>query len=556
MKAYLYYCVRTLKNQILKIFKSWIVVVFIVMVVLGLGAGILASVFSNADSEIPEEPGEEEEIDTPLMITDLDGNELFAFDTRVVVDIAATGVILLVLALDLINADKTNIFKPADAPLLFTSPLSPRSILAFRLSTTMGMYVFFAAYMLFQVPNIINGGISPLAALALLPAWLCLCLTSLLLKTAAYLACVKSPAFKKSITFIVLGILAAIAASFIVFKFTAGTNLGVIAALLTFFTSKYSRYVPVIGWIKGVLMFPIDGSAAGFAICLLLLIAFFVLMILIISKSKTDYYEVAMERSEEVAELTRKAQGSSTGMAIASSEKKKARRNRVAEKTEFTGFGKGSGANMFFVKAMYNRRKFSYFGFVTKTMIVYTAVAAVVALATKLLLNTDIVVPAMAAIGLFAFYRSLGDPMRSETDLHFLALVPAGIHIKLFWCLAAGGAGCFLDLIIPSVVVCLILGANPLSVLPWMILIVAIDLYSSSVGTFIGLAAPKNAGKTIGQVLQILFLYFGIMPVIGFIAPLALVVSPSVGALIGAAFCMAISALFVVASAPLVGRNV
>ena len=238
MKAFLYYCVRTLKNQILKIFKSWIVVVFIVMVVFGLGAGILASVFSNADPEIPEEPGEEEEIDTTLMITDLDGNELFAFDTRVVVDIAATAVILLVLALDLINADKTNIFKPADAPLLFTSPLSPRSILAFRLSTTMGMYVFFAAYMLFQVPNIISGGISPLAALAILPAWLCLCLTSLLLKTASYLACVKSPAFKKSLTFIVLGVLAAIVASFIVFRYTAGTNLGVIAALLTFFTSK------------------------------------------------------------------------------------------------------------------------------------------------------------------------------------------------------------------------------------------------------------------------------------------------------------------------------
>ena len=89
-----------------------------------------------------------------------------------------------------------------------------------------------------------------------------------------------------------------------------------------------------------------------------------------------------------------------------------------------------------------------------------------------------------------------------------------------------------------------------------MILIVAIDLYSSSVGTFIGLATPKNTAKTIGQVLQILFLYFGIVPVVGLIAPLAFIISPEAGALIGAGFCAAVSALFIAASAPLVGRNV
>ena len=359
MKAYLYYCVKSVKNQIIKIFKSWIVIVFLIMFVFGIAAGILSSVFENADPGEPAEPAEEETVDNPLIITDQDGNELFTFDSHIVIDLAATGIILLVLTLDLINADKTNIFKPADAPLLFTSPLSPRSILSFRLSTTMGLYIVFAVYMLGQIPNMINGGIPLLSSLALIPAWIGLCLTSLLLKTAIYLACVKSPAFKKSVTFIVLGVLGAIIASFAVYRFTAGVRLGVIAALLMFFTSKYTRYVPVIGWIKGVLMFPIDGDPLGFAICLILLVAFFALMVVLISRSKTDYYEVAMERSEEIAELTRKARESSTGIAVSGSGKKNERRNRMAEKNEFTGFGKGSGAKMFFIKAMYNRRRFS-----------------------------------------------------------------------------------------------------------------------------------------------------------------------------------------------------
>ena len=38
------------------------------------------------------------------------------------------------------------------------------------------------------------------------------------------------------------------------------------------------------------------------------------------------------------------------------------------------------------------------------------------------------------------------------------------------------------------------------------------DFYSTCVGTFIGLSVPVAAGKTIKQLVQVLFVYFGLIP--------------------------------------------
>ena len=71
---------------------------------------------------------------------------------------------------------------------------------------------------------------------------------------------------------------------------------------------------------------------------------------------------------------------------------------------------------------------------------------------------------------------------------------------------------CFLD-VLPAVVVgTLIGGRNLLTALAWIPLIVSVNFFVTTVGAFIGLSVPVSAGKIVKQLVQILFIYFGLLP--------------------------------------------
>ena len=81
-----------------------------------------------------------------------------------------------------------------------------------------------------------------------------------------------------------------------------------------------------------------------------------------------------------------------------------------------------------------------------------------------------------------------------------------------------GTADCLLDLL-PAVVVSAILsGSDLLMALACIPLIVSVDFYSATVGSFIGITTPTSAGTTVKQLVQILFIYFGLVPDIAILA--------------------------------------
>ena len=47
---------------------------------------------------------------------------------------------------------------------------------------------------------------------------------------------------------------------------------------------------------------------------------------------------------------------------------------------------------------------------------------------------------------------------------------------------------------------------------PWVLALLSISIYSTSVGTFIGVTVPNNAGVMLKQFVQVLFVYFGLLP--------------------------------------------
>jgi len=100
---------------------------------------------------------------------------------------------------------------------------------------------------------------------------------------------------------------------------------------------------------------------------------------------------------------------------------------------------------------------------------------------------------------------------------HFL-LIPESTWRKLFWSLMGGTANCFLDLLPAVVAGALLLGENVLLALAWLPLIVSVDFFATTVGAFIGLSVPVSAGKMVKQLVQIMFIYFGLLPDIAIMA--------------------------------------
>ena len=500
MSFFGYYALHTFKNQLKKLFKTWVLVFFLVCVVLGVAIGLIAAL---VDGEEPEDlPPEGEiagEIEDPAETPDPE-------EAAAIVELAAGALVMVIFFFYALNADMNGsaIFQPADVNLLFPSPMRPQSVLMFRLATQMGVGILGSVYMLFQLPNLVmNLGLSLWSALALVAAW---CLTvafGVLIQLALYTLSATYPTVKRNLRRGLYLLVAAIAVAFILYA--SRTEEGWLAAANSFFNAPVTRFIPFWGWIKGFAGFAVRGDLTGALLSLLSLLVGGGLLIYIIWNIKADFYEDAMAKSEERAELMAAAQSEATGVAV----RRKKDRN---EKLLRDGLNRGRGANVYFWKTMYNRRRFAHLGFLTKTMETYIAAALLVAAVCRFAAHTDPLIPMALTVGALAFFRSLGNPLAQDTGMGFFLLIPESTWAKLFWSLMGSTACCALD-VLPAMLLGAILGgSNLLCALLAVPANVSVDFYATAVGVFINLSVPVSAGKMLKQVIQIMFIYFGLLP--------------------------------------------
>ena len=532
MRLFSYYVLHTFKNSLRKLLKTWVLIFLVVCFAVGIGIGIFASFLEDSVEEpLPEEPAQTDPADEP----GIEGGEEESFfdaagiEADDLIELIAGGIMLAVFVLFALGADKngSKIFLPADVNLLFASPMKPQSVLMFRLTMQLGAAVLGSAYMLFQIPNlVINLGLSVWAALSLAAAWCLTIVFATLIQVLLYTLSSTYPKMKRFLRQGLYALLALIAGGYLLFAVISGE--GYLKAAALFFNSPYSRFIPVWGWLKGLCAFAVRGSIAGVAVCFAALVLGGGLLVYMIWHIKADFYEDAMAKSEETAELLARAQSEkSSGILV---RRKKDRDDRLRR----DGLRHGSGANVFFFKTMYNRFRFAHMGFLTKTMEFYLAAAVGAASICRFAVHTDSVVPVALALAAISFFRSLGNPLEQDTKMDYFVLIPESTWAKLFWSLMGGTANCLLD-VLPAVVAgALLVGANPLPALAWVPFIISVDFYATNVGAFIGLSVPVSAGKTVKQIVQIMFIYFGLLPDIAIIAA-GFVFEFAVIALIGAA---------------------
>ena len=219
-----------------------------------------------------------------------------------------------------------------------------------------------------------------------------------------------------------------------------------------------------------------------------------------------------MAKSEETAELLAAAQSEKAGVTVIRRKKDR------SDKLRRDGMQHGSGANVFFYKAMYNRFRFAHLGIFTKTSETYLFAAVAVSVLCRFVIQAEGLIPVMLTLGVLTFFRAMGNPLEQDTQMDHFLLIPENTWHKLFWSLMGGTANCFLDLLPAVIVAALLLGENMLIALAWIPLIVSVDFFATTVGAFIGLSVPVSAGKMIKQLIQILFIYFGLLPDIAIMA--------------------------------------
>ncbi len=505
MKLFFYYAFHSIVNQLKKLFKTWVLIFLAACmlfgVIIGIGATALEGVLSDDEGEYDEEIEEE----LPEV-----GDDQPIFNTSVedpmgeLVELAAGGILLLLFFCEAIGADKngSKIFQPADVTLLFPSPLKPQSVLLFRLMTQIGVILFSSVYLLFQIPNlVINLGLDVWAAIGILVTWLFAIATGKLIQIFLYTLTSTKENLKKQLRRWIYGALLLLAGAFA--AYSQSFNGDYFAAAVGFFNHPLTVYIPLWGWLKGLCVYSIEGNLVGALLCALATVALGAVLAVTVWRIKADFYEDAMSKTQETAELQQVAQAE--GSAIV--RRKKDRSDRLTR----DGLRHGSGANVFFFRSMYNRFRFAHFKIFTKTSETYLVVALGVSLLCRFAIGCEPLLPVLLTLSGFAFFRTLGNPLEEDTSKDFFRLIPEPTMQKLFWSVAAGTANCFLDLL-PALLAAILLGADPLATLAWIPFVLSIDFYGSNVGTFINISVPVAAGKTVKQLVQIMFLYFGLLP--------------------------------------------
>ena len=511
MRLFGYYAWHSFANQIKKLFKTWVLIFLLVCVVIGalIGVGVATlEVAAEADEEVIVEtvPEEEEDpitLEESLGITPLELTELIV-----------GGIILAVFVFNALNADKngSKIFLPADVNLLFASPMKPQSVLLFRLTTQLGAILLSSIYLLFQLPNLVlNLGLTVWAGLASIATWCLTILVGKLLQVLLYTVFSTHAKLKSYLRRGIYALLLILGAGFVAYWRACGENRLMVAAN-QFFNSPASCYVPFWGWLKGFCMFAMEGKLGPMLLCLAALAAGCTALAYVIWHVKADFYEDAMAKSEETAELLARAQSEKGTIALV--KRKKDRSDRLRR----DGMRHGKGANVFFFKAMYNRFRFAHFGVFTKTSETYLVAGLGVAALCRFLLDTEGLIPVVFTLAAFCFFRALGNPMSQDTEMDHFLLIPESTWSKLFWSLMGGTANCLLDLLPAIIAASLLLGENLLTALAWLPFIVSVDFFATTVNTFINLSVPASTGKTIKQLIQIMFIYFGLLPDVAIMA--------------------------------------
>lgn len=535
MRLWGYYALHTFINTIKKIFKSKVMIVilcsFLIGGVIGGSVGFISSLVED-QAQTESSVSRDDKTNDPAQMEE-DFMTVHADAIRESIP-AATMILLLVVVLwGIYGGSKkgSDFFLMADANILFAAPLKAQTVLMFRLSFQMLALLFFTFYLIFQVPSMkLILGLDNFAIVAIFLAWGMLLFMSKLMSVFTYTLTATYEHLKKYVVPFVFTVgLLVVAATGAVYISTGNDYM---ATLRLTYGADWSNYIPVFGWYKAMVMNAINGHVFASLGYMALNFVFLIALVWGIWHIKADFYEDALAGAQKRDDMTKAAL---EGRNINKDKKQSAKRNQKLEHKVRKSYElKGWGASVFLHKSILNRRRFSKFGFVTNTLLLYLAIGGLGAafMAYKTDLREISVIGLIMALTLF--FRNFGNPIEIESSHNWLFLVPEDPYKKVLYAILAGSVDCVLDLLPGIVVATVILRGNPLMALLWLATLVSMDFMFSCFGLLLQAILPSSAMDVVKSMLQMMLRAF-IIVVIAIAFAIGTVLQ---GLALGAVFCM------------------
>lgn len=535
MRLWGYYALHTFINTIKKIFKSKVMIVilcsFLIGGVIGGSVGFISSLVED-QARTESSVSKDDKTNDPAQMEE-DFMTVHADAIRESIP-AATMILLLVVVLwGIYGGSKkgSDFFLMADANILFAAPLKAQTVLMFRLSFQMLALLFFTFYLIFQVPSMkLILGLDNFAIIAIFLAWGMLLFMSKLMSVFTYTLTATYEHLKKYVVPFVFAVgLLVVAATGAVYISTGNDYM---ATLRLTYGANWSNYIPVFGWYKAMVMNAINGHVFASLGYMALNLVFLIALVWGIWHIKADFYEDALAGAQKRDDMTKAAL---EGRNINKDKKQSAKRTQKLEhKVRKLYELKGWGASVFLHKSILNRRRFSKFGFVTNTLLLYLAIGGLGAafMAYKTDLREISVIGLIMALTLF--FRNFGNPIEIESSHNWLFLVPEDPYKKVLYAILAGSVDCVLDLLPGIVVATVILRGNPLMALLWLVTLVSMDFMFSCFGLLLQAILPSSAMDVVKSMLQMMLRAF-IIVVIAIAFAIGTVLQ---GLALGAVFCM------------------
>lgn len=520
MKLWGYYALHTFWNSIKKMFRSSVVAVIIgILFVFGIFGFVGDVVGTLLEDELGENSSTEEVqegygdpeygyydesgefifYDEELTEEELTEEDL-AYIMMVVETIAAI-VVLIILVFGARSGMKqgSDIFLMADVNFLFTAPVKPQSVLLFRLTFQMLAIFVGTIYILFQIPNlVINLHLSVETCFIIYFSLILALIVQKVVSVGVYTYTATHERVKKFVTPVAIGLgIVLVAATVLVYYMTGDVWM----SLEYTWASTWSRYIPIIGWIKAIVFHALNGNVLATGAYFVLTLIGIAGLTYLVWQMKADFYEDAMTGAQAREDMLLAASENRKSVEVSTGAGKKRDRRKAGDELS-TILDKTKGAQVFLAKELLVRRRLATFGVVTSTMLWYFTISTGLSILSAFVFEMQNFALIGFILMLVLFFRNYGNPIAQETAMNWLFLVPESPYKKVFYSMAAGTCATTLDLLPAMVVATILLELNPAVVLLWYVALISMDFMLSGVGLILEALFPASALEVVKSMLQ------------------------------------------------------
>lgn len=486
MKAIIYMLIKSIKNGIIDILHHPMQLIVYLFIILTTVSGVVTAMTSNISEEQRH------------------------FDFRIL-----QGAYLLILyfisvpiMLKGTNAS-TTFFKMSDVANVFTAPISEKKILVYgvgrQMATILLLLICFVSYGAMAVQYF---SLTIWDAVLLLLGIGVMLFEVQMITILIFCVCNGRPTRIRMMKYAIYLMIAVPIAIALLRLFSNGfTYENILSAV----SLPYLNYIPIVGWTSGMFIGIITGNITNVLVYGGLLVLFTIFAIVVFIRSKADYYEDVLQKTESVYEFRNAIKSGKVSDKNMMSDKKKVKLGRM-------GINRGSGASVFFYKQFREMSRRSWIPFINVNTAFLTVFVLIVGFALKAMQeNTEIGSSTILTIAVVLscyvqFFFTVSDDWIKELQKPYIFMVPASPVEKLIMSCATSVIKPLIDGAIAFTVSGILFAANPFDVLACIALYFSCGFLYTSLNVLVQRFMGKSGNRGVLMVVYMILLFIALIP--------------------------------------------